>query len=112
MSVSLSKIKTYAKFTRVNLAYTLLVILWGAYVRASGSGAGCGAHWPLCNGEVLPRPERIQTVVEFMHRGSSGVSLTLVMIGFGWAWVISEKGSLIRKAAAYSVMASDDVFFK
>ena len=39
------------------LAYNIVVILWGAYVRASGSGAGCGSHWPLCNGEVVPRGE-------------------------------------------------------
>ena len=37
------------------LLYNILVILWGAVVRATGSGAGCGSHWPLCNGEVLPR---------------------------------------------------------
>lgn len=44
-----------ARFAWWVLAYNLVVILWGAYVRASGSGAGCGSHWPLCNGEVIPR---------------------------------------------------------
>ena len=39
--------------------------------RATGSGAGCGRHWPLCNGEVLPRAPRIQTVIELSHRVSS-----------------------------------------
>src|SRR5690349_14995615 len=49
---------TTANFTRFAwgvLGWNLLVILWGAYVRASGSGAGCGSHWPLCNGEVVPK---------------------------------------------------------
>src|SRR4051812_22417087 len=47
------------------LAYNVAVILWGAYVRASGSGAGCGAHWPLCNGEVVPRAAAVATLIEF-----------------------------------------------
>src|SRR5690606_8937667 len=41
-----------AAFAWGTLAYNLAVIVWGAYVRATGSGAGCGSHWPLCNGEV------------------------------------------------------------
>jgi heme A synthase len=45
----------FAKYAWLVLAYNLAVILWGAYVRATGSGAGCGSHWPLCNGVVIPR---------------------------------------------------------
>jgi len=44
-------LKSFAWFT---LAYNIAFVLWGAYVRATGSGAGCGSHWPLCNGEFLP----------------------------------------------------------
>ena len=44
-----------ARFAWAVLAYNVAVILWGAYVRATGSGAGCGNHWPLCNGEIVPR---------------------------------------------------------
>ena len=47
-----------------NLLYNLFVILWGAYVRATGSGAGCGEHWPVCNGEVIPRDPSIETIIE------------------------------------------------
>ncbi len=93
------------RFAVLNLLYTLLVILWGAYVRATGSGAGCGDHWPLCNGEVIPRPERIQTAVEFMHRASSGLSLLLVVAGYFLARRCSEKGSPVRSAAFFSVVA-------
>ena len=56
------------------LGINLLVILWGAYVRATGSGAGCGSHWPLCNGEVVPRSAGLATLIEFTHRATSGVA--------------------------------------
>ena len=95
----------FARYNLCNLVYTLVVILWGAYVRASSSGAGCGAHWPLCNGEIIPTPQKIQTWVEFAHRATSGISLVLVVIGFIWARFISEKGSLVRRAALLTVIA-------
>ena len=95
----------FSSFSKINLAYTLLVVVWGAYVRATGSGAGCGDHWPLCNGEVIPRPERIQTVIEFAHRASSGLSLVLVGFGYFWARQVSESGSWIRRIALFGVVA-------
>ncbi|MGH9765791.1 MAG: COX15/CtaA family protein, partial [Blastocatellia bacterium] len=63
-----------------------LVIVWGAYVRASSSGAGCGSHWPLCNGEVIPSSPTIKTVVEYSHRLSSGLALLLVVAALIWAF--------------------------
>jgi len=69
----------FAKYAWGVLTYNLAVVLWGAYVRASGAGAGCGRHWPLCNGVVIPQPERIQTLIEFTHRVMSGVALLLVI---------------------------------
>ena len=60
------------------LAYNVAVILWGAYVRATGSGAGCGAHWPLCNGEIVPRAAGVATLIEFSHRATSGLALLAV----------------------------------
>jgi len=86
----------FAKFAWGTLAYNILVILFGAFVRATGSGAGCGAHWPLCNGVVVPRPQRIETIIEFTHRVTSGITLVLVIILAVWAWRIFKKGSLIR----------------
>ncbi len=53
------------------LGYNLAVIVWGAYVRATGSGAGCGNHWPLCNGEVTPHSPAVATLIEFTHRATS-----------------------------------------
>ena len=66
------------------LAYNLLVILWGAVVRATGSGAGCGEHWPLCQGVVIPHAAQIATAIEFAHRVSSGGAVVLV-IGLAYA---------------------------
>lgn len=95
----------YRKFSWFTLFYSVAVILWGAYVRASGSGAGCGQHWPLCNGEMIPRAERIQTLIEYSHRLSSGLSLIFVVILFVLTWRRFPKGSFQRKAASFSLVA-------
>ncbi|HEY3310490.1 MAG TPA: COX15/CtaA family protein, partial [Anaerolineales bacterium] len=74
----------FAKYSWGVLAWNVLDILWGAIVRATGSGAGCGNHWPTCNGTILPTPDRIHTVIEFTHRALSGVALILVFILLVW----------------------------
>lgn len=60
-------------FNRFNFLLAAFIIVWGAWVRLSGSGAGCGEHWPLCNGEVIPPTESYKTMVEFIHRLTSGI---------------------------------------
>lgn len=90
---------SFAKFAWGVLAYNLLVILIGAFVRATGSGAGCGAHWPLCNGVVIPRPQQIETVIEFTHRITSGGTLILVALLVFYAWRLYPKGNPIRLSA-------------
>lgn len=92
----------FSQFAWGVLVFNLLVILWGAYVRATGSGAGCGSHWPLCNGEVIPRAPQIETLVEFTHRLSSGLAFLLVAGLFVWAFRLYPKGNEVRKAAGYS----------
>ncbi|MCY4381058.1 MAG: COX15/CtaA family protein [Proteobacteria bacterium] len=76
--------RTLAKFTPwylgTNLVYCFLVILWGALVRATGSGAGCGASWPLCHGEFIP-PAAVSTMIEFTHRAMSGLLLVTILGG-------------------------------
>src|SRR5437763_13028997 len=47
------------------LAWNVFVVLWGAFVRASGSGAGCGNNWPLCNGGIMPQASRLDSIIEF-----------------------------------------------
>ena len=90
-------------FPWVVFGYNILVILWGAFVRATGSGAGCGAHWPTCNGEIIPRPEAVETVIEFVHRITSGAALVLVVALLIWARRRYARGSLIRWGAGLSL---------
>ncbi|HZO87738.1 MAG TPA: heme o synthase [Chthonomonadaceae bacterium] len=78
------------------LIYNVGVSLWGAYVRATGSGAGCGNHWPLCNGEVVPRPEQIKTLIEFTHRLSVGLAILLAAWLAVWAFRAYPKGHPVR----------------
>ena len=86
------------------LAYFIAVILWGTLVRATGSGAGCGAHWPLCNGTVLQHSPRVDTMIEFTHRITSGISLISVVGLLVWAYVGTVRGHLARAAAVASVV--------
>ena len=81
----------FARYGWAVLGFNLLVILWGAYVRASGSGAGCGAHWPLCNGVVIPRAPALETIIELTHRATSGVALLLVVAQLAWARRIAPR---------------------
>jgi cytochrome c oxidase assembly protein subunit 15 len=90
------------RFAVATVVYNLAVIVWGAFVRATGSGAGCGDHWPMCNGEVLPRPRTLEMFIEFTHRITSGISLVgvaaLLAMAFRWA----PKGHPVRRGAVFS----------
>jgi heme A synthase len=88
------------------LAYNLLVIAWGAFVRATGSGAGCGAHWPLCNGEVVPRPKSLETVIELSHRVTSGVSVIFVAALYVAARRALPRGHVARRASLGALLFS------
>ena len=81
------------------LAYNILVVLWGAVVRATSSGAGCGDHWPLCNGVVLQTNPRLATMIELAHRMSSGLTLPAVLLLLVWTVRSTLKGHLARWAA-------------
>jgi heme A synthase len=59
--------------------YTVFVILFGAVVRITGSGAGCGQHWPTCHGEIAHLPRTIATAIELTHRVTSGLALVAVL---------------------------------
>jgi cytochrome c oxidase assembly protein subunit 15 len=89
----------FQRFLTGFLAFTLLVIAWGAYVRASGSGAGCGDHWPLCNGEVLPTNPGTKTLVELGHRLTSGLAGLGSIAVVAWAFRAFGRGSLVRFGA-------------
>jgi heme A synthase len=97
-------INRFAKYTWFVLAFNILVVLWGAYVRATGSGAGCGSHWPSCNGEVIPRAPQMETIVEFTHRLTSGAAFLLVLGMLIWAWCVYPKGQRVRKASGAAMI--------
>src|SRR5829696_1701063 len=94
--------RRFAAYAWFVTALTLAVILWGAFVRASKSGDGCGAHWPLCNGSVLPDAAQAKTLVEFAHRATSGVAFLLVVGLCVWALHAFKRGHAVRAAAAAS----------
>jgi len=91
-----------ARYAAVVLGFMVLVILWGAVVRATGSGAGCGNHWPLCNGDFFPHHPRLATVIEFTHRSMSGVCTTLVAVLVAWTFLARLRGDRVRKAVLWS----------
>jgi len=79
-----------ATFAWATLAYTLFVIVWGSLVRITGSGAGCGQHWPTCHGEIIPTDPVLETIIEFGHRVTSG--LTVIVIGILMVWAARQFG--------------------
>ncbi len=93
--------RQFARFVWFVLVYDIAVVLWGAYVRVSFSGDGCGAHWPLCNGEIVPHAQQTKTLVELFHRVTSGGSLAFAIVLFVWALRITTKRSELRRWTAW-----------
>ena len=67
---------------------TYLLIILGAIVRITGSGLGCGEHWPLCNDRLLP-PLDLPTLIEYGHR----------LAVYAW-WLRRETGNGKRERCA------------
>jgi cytochrome c oxidase assembly protein subunit 15 len=95
------------RFAWFVVVYNIAVILWGAYVRATGSGAGCGSHWPLCNGLILPGTAKTQTLIEFTHRVTSAASLVLAAILLILCW----RRTATRDWPRYSAIAATALLF-
>ncbi len=91
----------YRRFAWAGLAYTVLVVLFGAVVRVTGSGAGCGQHWPNCNGEILHMPRRLETLIEISHRITSGLALISAIVVFAWSRRIFTRNHLAYRAASW-----------
>ena len=92
------------RFAWAVLAYFIAVILWGALVRATGAGAGCGNHWPLCNGTVIQHSPTANTVIEFTHRVTSGLSFFSAVALLIWTLKGTVRGHLARPAAIAAVV--------
>ena len=99
-----TSVRRFARYAWSVLAFNLAVVLWGAFVRATGAGAGCGKHWPLCNGEMLPRSPSLNTVIEFTHRVTSGIDLVLVALLVFWAFRAFPRRHAVRQGAALSAV--------
>lgn len=96
--------KSLSRVAWFTLGWNVLVILWGAVVRATGSGAGCGAHWPTCNGSVVPLAPTMGTLIEYSHRLTSGVALLLVAFVLLRVRRHREAGHLARFWSAASMV--------
>src|SRR5271163_2367535 len=92
-----------SRFAWIVLGFFILVVLWGAVVRASGSGGGCGVNWPLCNGDFVPHHPRLATIIEFTHRSSSGICTFLLAALAVWTFAITPRGHRARRAVLWSV---------
>ncbi len=94
----------FARYAWGVVGYMLAVILWGAFVRATGSGAGCGSHWPLCNGVVVPQSPKIETLIELSHRLTSALAGFFVIGLAWWAFRKYPRGHRVRAGAFGSLV--------
>lgn len=92
------------RFSWAVLAYFIAVILWGTVVRATGAGAGCGDHWPLCNGVVVQHSPTVDAMIEYAHRITSGISFFAVVGLLAWTFAATKRGHLARAAVVAAVI--------
>jgi len=94
--------RSAARLAWITLGFFILVVLWGAVVRATGSGGGCGSNWPLCNGDFFPHHPRLATIIEFTHRSTSGIcTFLLIALGF-FTFRVTPPGHRARKAVLWA----------
>jgi heme A synthase len=93
-----------ARFAWGVLVWNVAVILWGGFVRATGSGAGCGGHWPTCNGDVVPRAPSVATLIELSHRVTSGGAFFAVMALGAVTYFGTQKGHPARLAVVFAML--------
>ncbi len=94
-------LRTYSWFVVV---YNVLVVLWGSVVRATGSGNGCGDHWPLCGGTVVQHWKTVASIIEFSHRAMSGIDGLAVVLLVGWVWRAMPRRHLARLSSAAAMV--------
>lgn len=92
--------RRFAAAAGVFLAYLVGVILFGAWVRISHSGDGCGSHWPTCGGEIVPVEPSSAALIEYAHRLTSGFAGVLAAALLVWAVVRFRWGLPTRALAA------------
>jgi len=88
---------TYRRLAWAAAVVAYLLIVLGAVVRISGSGLGCGNHWPLCNGRLLP-PLDLPTIIEYGHR-LVAAAVSVLVAGLALVtWRLRGAGSGERSA--------------
>jgi heme A synthase len=92
------------RFAGFTLAYTVFVILFGAVVRITGSGAGCGQHWPTCHGDIAHLPRTLTTAIELTHRVTSGLALVAVFALLALVLRSEPRGHPARRLALGAVL--------
>ena len=97
--------RAYKNLALGTLVYNLAVVAWGALVRATGSGAGCGSHWPDCNGQVVPTSPSLKTAIEFTHRVTSGIDTILAIALIVLAFLSFPRGHGARRGATMFMIA-------
>ncbi len=95
---------SFARIAYGVLVYTVFVILFGAVVRITGSGAGCGQHWPTCQGELTTIPSTTAMAIEYTHRLTSGLSGVFIAIMAVLAFRRFPAGHAVRSVAVASVV--------
>lgn len=95
---------SFTQYTWGLLIYNLLVILWGAFVRASFSGDGCGANWPHCGESVLPQLHEKPAIIEFTHRLSTGILLPMLIVLGVWGWKKFPKNHPVRLGVILTIL--------
>jgi len=91
-----------AKFAWATVLVNIGVIVFGAFVRATGSGAGCGANWPSCHGELVPSGLEGARAIEFTHRVTSGLALVMVAALVWRVWRTFPTGHPARRGVGFS----------
>ena len=102
--VSSSSRRRFATFAWAVLAYNIPVILWGAYVRVSFSGDGCGSHWPFCNGQLIPQNMGAPMAIEFTHRMMTTIDSVAVIAMCIWAFRIFPPRHAVRLFSVLSLV--------
>lgn len=103
ISVTQAGSSNFGRYAWGVLAYTILVVLFGAVVRITGSGAGCGQHWPTCQGQIVLLPKRMETAIELSHRATSALCLVLVVALSIGAVRCFRPGEVVRTAVWFAL---------
>src|SRR6266550_1078199 len=82
--------RRFARLAWLAATCTYLLIVLGAIVRITGSGLGCGEHWPLCNGRLLPLLD-LPTLIEYGHRLAAAAVSVLVGALAAYAWWLRHR---------------------